>query len=87
MVDLFEPEDGMTIYNSVCGTGSLLVECNSYLKARDETGVFKLYAEELNRNSWRLCKLAMAISGHFDSSIKQHRLSCRNTLEKATSMR
>ncbi|WP_407357198.1 N-6 DNA methylase [Methanolobus sp. WCC5] len=70
MVALLEADDEMTVCDPACGTGSLLVECNEYLKARDREGVLKLYGQEVNRNSWRISKLALAISGSLNPTIK-----------------
>jgi len=70
MVPLLDPESGMTICDPVCKSGNLLVECDRYIRVKNKDSRLKLYGQEMNRNSWRICKLNLILHDYRESTIE-----------------
>jgi len=62
IVNLLQSEEGMRIYDPCCGSGGMLIESHKYIE--DEGGNpqnISLYGQELNINTWAICKMNMLL--------------------------
>jgi type I restriction enzyme M protein len=65
-----EPHSIVTIYDPAAGTGGFLTEAESYIKQTTENVRPSLYGQELNPESYAICKADMLIKGHEVDNIK-----------------
>ena len=90
MVDLLNPQEGMSCYDPCVGAGGSLVQ--SWVSARQSTGSgddVKLVGQETNFSTWSLCKMNMLLNGIHDADIrmgcvlrKPMHISSSDTLER-----
>jgi len=80
MVDLLFAEDGQalaqpgvirTVYDPTAGTGGMLSVAEEHLLAQNPDAVMRLYGQELNPQSYAICKSDMIIKGQDTSNIQQ----------------
>ena len=80
MVDLLFAEDGQalaqpgvirTVYDPTAGTGGMLSVAEEHLLAQNPEAVMRLYGQELNPQSYAICKSDMIIKGQDTSNIQQ----------------
>ena len=64
-----------TIYDPACGTGGMLSVAEDYLKALNNSATLLPFGQELNDETFAICKADMLIKGHDADKIK-----CGNTL-------
>lgn len=58
-----------TIYDPACGTGGMLTTAKEYIKERLHSGAFiQLYGQEINDESYAVCKSDLLISGAEDDA-------------------
>ncbi len=74
---LMEPASGETIGDPCCGTGSLLIACSQFARARARSGQggCSLFGQEKNGSTWALAKMNMALHGE-----THHQLEWGDTL-------
>lgn len=60
---LVDPKPGEDICDPVCGSGSTLVACGSYLRAVSGIQDYKLWGQAASRSDWALAKLNLLIHG------------------------
>ena len=72
---LMEPMSGEAIGDPCCGTGSLLIACSQFARARSEQGGCTLLGQEKNGSTWALAKMNMVLHGE-----THHRLEWGDTL-------
>jgi type I restriction enzyme M protein len=79
MVDLLFLEDGealrkrgviRTLYDPACGTGGMLSVAGNYLRELNPSATLKVFGQELNPESYAVCKSDMLIKGEDASHIK-----------------
>jgi type I restriction enzyme M protein len=79
MVNLLFVEDGdaltkkgviRTLYDPACGTGGMLSVAENYLRELNPSATLKTYGQELNPESYAICKSDMLIKGEDASNIK-----------------
>jgi type I restriction enzyme M protein len=72
LVELLQPQEGMSIYDGACGTGGLLLECGRHLKrlGRNHESL-RLYGQEIEPESWALCRVSFACLGIPSDSIER----------------
>lgn len=72
MVQLLEPQAGMSVYDPTCGSGGMLIQSYQYVQ---ETGGdprnLALFGQEDNGGTWSICKMNMILHGVHSSSIEQ----------------
>ena len=72
MVLLLKPSPNMTIYDPCAGAGNALIETYKYvLKEGGDKRNPSLYGQELNYNTWSICKMNMVINGLHNADIQQ----------------
>lgn len=71
--DIFNPGIVKTMYDPACGTGGMLSQSDEYFQAhnKSESATLRLYGQELNPESYAICKADMMIKGQDPQNIKQ----------------
>jgi type I restriction enzyme M protein len=72
MVQIIEPQEGMSIYDPTVGSGGMLIQSKQYVQ---ETGGdsrnLELAGQELNGGTWAICKMNMLLHGIRSADIRQ----------------
>jgi type I restriction enzyme M protein len=72
LVSLIKPHAGMRIYDPTCGSGGMLVQARNYLVSHGENASnLSLYGQEMNLNTWAICKMNMFLHGVFNADIRK----------------
>ncbi len=72
LVSLLKPHAGMRIYDPTSGSGGMLVQTRNYLAAHNENAAnLSLYGQEMNLNTWAICKMNMFLHGVFSADIRK----------------
>ncbi|MDT7539370.1 MAG: type restriction enzyme protein, partial [Actinomycetota bacterium] len=58
-----------TLYDPACGTGGMLTVAESYLRALNPQSRLEVFGQELNPETWAICRSDMLITGHDPSHI------------------
>ena len=64
LVEILEPYEGARVFDPACGSGGMFVQSGEFLKIhqKDPTKI-SFYGQEFNINTWRLCKMNLALRG------------------------
>jgi len=72
LVSLLKPHAGMRIYDPTAGSGGMLVQTRNYLATQGENAAnLSLYGQEMNLNTWAICKMNMFLHGVFSADIRK----------------
>ena len=72
LVSLLKPHAGMRIYDPTAGSGGMLVQTRNYLAHHGENpSNLSLYGQEMNLNTWAICKMNMFLHGVYSADIKK----------------
>jgi len=72
LVALLKPHAGMRIYDPTAGSGGMLVQTRNYLATHGENAAnLSLYGQEMNLNTWAICKMNMFLHGVFSADIRK----------------
>ena len=72
LVSLLKPHAGMRIYDPTAGSGGMLVQTRNYLASHGENAAnLSLFAQEMNLNTWAICKMNMFLHGVFSADIRK----------------
>ncbi len=72
LVALLKPHAGMRIYDPTVGSGGMLVQTRNYLVEHGENASnLSLYGQEMNLNTWAICKMNMFLHGVFNADIRK----------------
>ena len=72
LVSLLKPKAGMKIYDPTVGSGGMLVTTRNYLKDNGENPAnLSLYGQEMNLDTWAICKMNMFLHGVFNADIQK----------------
>lgn len=72
LVSLLNPHAGMRIYDPTAGSGGMLVQTRNYLATHGENpSNLSLYGQEMNLNTWAICKMNMFLHGVYSADIKK----------------
>ncbi|ABM23168.1 type I restriction-modification system subunit M [Shewanella sp. W3-18-1] len=72
LVALLKPKAGMRIYDPTSGSGGMLVQTRNYLAAHGENpGNLSLFGQEMNLNTWAICKMNMFLHGVLSADIRK----------------
>ena len=70
LVSLLEPRAGMKIYDPTVGSGGMLIQTRNYLLGHGENPQnLSLYGQEMNLNTWAICKMNMFLHGVFNADV------------------
>ena len=72
LVALLKPHAGMRIYDPTTGSGGMLIQMRNYLaKQGENTSNLSLYGQEMNLNTWAICKMNMFLHGVLNADIRK----------------
>lgn len=72
LVSLIKPHAGMKVYDPTVGSGGMLVTTRNYLAEHGENpNNLSLYGQEMNLNTWAICKMNMFLHGVFNADIRK----------------
>jgi type I restriction enzyme M protein len=72
LVALLKPKAGMRIYDPTAGSGGMLIETRCYLSQHlDNPADLSLFGQEMNLNTWAICKMNMFLHGVFNADIRK----------------
>lgn len=70
MVEILQPEEGMTVYDPACGSGGMLLEAVHYMERKGlNTRSLLLHGQEKNLNTWAICKMSMFLHDIDDARV------------------
>ena len=73
MVDILDPQPGMSVYDPACGSGGMLIEAYEYVKSRmgvDKANRVGLYGEERSPTTYALAKMNTILHGISESHLE-----------------
>ena len=72
LVSLLKPHAGMRIYDPTAGSGGMLVQMRNQLAENGENAAnLSLYGQEMNLNTWAICKMNMFLHGVHSADIRK----------------
>lgn len=72
LVSLLKPHAGMRIYDPTAGSGGMLVQTRNYLARHgDNPANLSLFGQEMNLNTWAICKMNMFLHGVRSADIRK----------------
>lgn len=72
LVEILEPFEGARVFDPCCGSGGMFVQSYSYLEKNNlDPSKITFYGQELEIDTWRLCKMNLAIHGIISEDVKQ----------------
>jgi type I restriction enzyme M protein len=72
LVALLKPHAGMRIYDPTAGSGGMLIQTRNYLIRHGENPAnLSLFGQEMNLNTWAICKMNMFLHGVFNADIRK----------------
>ncbi|MDA9681562.1 type I restriction-modification system subunit M [Luminiphilus sp.] len=72
LVSLLKPTAGQKIYDPTAGSGGMLIQTRNYLIEQGENAQnLSLYGQEMNLNTWAICKMSMFLHGVFNADIRK----------------
>lgn len=72
LVALLKPHAGMRIYDPTVGSGGMLIQTRNHLIRHEENpSNLSLYGQEMNLNTWAICKMNMFLHGVFNADIRK----------------
>ena len=72
LVSLLKPTSGMKIYDPTAGSGGMLIQTHNYLvKHSENPRNLSLYGQEMNLNTWAICKMNMFLHSVLNASIRK----------------
>ncbi len=72
MVQVLEPQEGMSVYDPCAGSGGMLIQSKEYVReiGGDSRNLF-LAGQESNGGTWSICKMNILLHGIRSSDIRQ----------------
>lgn len=70
IAELLNPQEGATIYDPACGSGSLLIKCARQIRKRFNSKKYSLYGQEAIGSTWSLAKMNMFLHGEDNHKIE-----------------
>ncbi|GLW98770.1 class I SAM-dependent DNA methyltransferase [Microtetraspora sp. NBRC 16547] len=67
--DVMTPGIIRTVYDPACGTGGMLSAAEEHIKRYNKKATVKVYGQELNPESWAICRSDMMLKGQDPSEI------------------
>ncbi|NOU17219.1 MAG: SAM-dependent DNA methyltransferase [Bacteroidales bacterium] len=68
--DIFKKGIVKTLYDPACGTGGMLSEAESFIKRQNPDAKMEVFGQEINPESYAICKSDMMIKGQNPANIK-----------------
>ncbi len=70
IAELLDPQEGDTISDPACGSGSLLMKCGRKIRDRYNSKKYALYGQEAIGSTWSLAKMNMFLHGEDNHKIE-----------------
>jgi type I restriction enzyme M protein len=62
LAEILEPFEGARVFDPACGSGGMFVQSGEFLRIHQkDPSKISFYGQELNLNTWRLCKMNLAL--------------------------
>lgn len=72
LVEILKPDEGMSVYDGACGSGGMLLESAASLKKTGKNyKSLRLYGQEINLNTWAICRINMFLHDIDDAFIER----------------
>ena len=72
LVSLLKPKAHMRIYDPTAGSGGMLIQPRNYLiKHNENPQNLSLHGQEMNLNTWAICKMNLFLHGVFNADIRK----------------
>lgn len=72
LVSLLQPHAQMRVYDPTVGSGGMLIHTRNYLASHGENpSDLSLFGQEMNLNTWAICKMNMFLHGVFNADIRK----------------
>ena len=72
LVHLIKPKEGMRVYDPTVGSGGMLIQSKHYLaKQGQNPNNISLFGQEMNLNTWAICKMNMFLHGIYNADIRK----------------
>jgi type I restriction enzyme M protein len=72
MVEIVEPQAGMSIYDPTCGSGGMLIQSRDYIiESGGDPRDLSLYGQDSIGTTWSICKMNMLLHGISAADIRQ----------------
>lgn len=72
LVHLIKPQEGMRVYDPTVGSGGMLIQSKHYLADHGQNPAnISLYGQEMNLNTWAICKMNMFLHGIYNADIRK----------------
>jgi type I restriction enzyme M protein len=70
IVEILAPDASMSIYDPTCGSGGMLLEAFHSIERQDKNAKsLRLYGQEMNLNTWAICKMNLFLHDIEDAKI------------------
>jgi type I restriction enzyme M protein len=71
LVNIIEPQEGMTVYDPTVGSGGMLIQSKQYIEEQGQNGRnLALYGQDNNGTVWSICKMNMILHNIPDAHIE-----------------
>lgn len=70
IAELLDPQEGDSICDPACGSGSLLMKCGRKIREKFNSGKYALYGQEAIGSTWSLAKMNMFLHGEDNHRIE-----------------
>ncbi len=71
LVNIIEPQEGMTVYDPTVGSGGMLIQSKQYVEEQGQNGRnLALYGQDNNGTVWSICKMNMILHNISDAHIE-----------------
>jgi type I restriction enzyme M protein len=71
LVNIIEPQEGMTVYDPTCGSGGMLIQSKQYVEEQGQNARnLALYGQDNNGTVWSICKMNMILHNIPDAHIE-----------------
>ena len=72
LVEIVEPQPGMSVYDPTCGSGGMLIQTRDYIREiGGDPRDLSLYGQESIGTTWSICKMNMLLHGIPHADIRQ----------------
>lgn len=72
MVEIVDPQPGMSVYDPTCGSGGMLIQARDYIsECGGNPKDISFFGQESMGTTWSICKMNMLLHGIQDADIRQ----------------
>ena len=72
LVEVVEPQPGMSVYDPTCGSGGMLIQTRDYIREiGGDPRNLSLYGQDSKGTTWSICKMNMLLHGIHYADIRQ----------------